>query len=109
MYAAQFEDLNDPMEGSYLYDQGVIDANFVRKLYGQKAQWRILSLSATPYDMLMWAYYAEAHTGFVIGVQIADHNARVETVEYVPDLALELDHANVALRILCKKLAPCKH
>jgi hypothetical protein len=109
MHAAQFQNLNDPMEGSYLFEPGSISDGYVKQLYDQKTQWRILSLSATSNNMLMWSYYAEAHSGFAIGVQIADSRAQVEPVDYVTDLAIELGHADVAKRILCRKLLPWKH
>ena len=32
----------------------------------------ILSLSKTPDNLLMWAHYAKNHTGFLVGIDMAD-------------------------------------
>lgn len=36
MFAASFETLNDPMEGSYLYEQGMLAQYQVDAIYGEK-------------------------------------------------------------------------
>ena len=95
--------------GFYLYEPGLVDVDFLRDLYSDKLRWRILSLSATPSDMLMWSYYAESHSGFVVGVQITDPFAHVKPVKYVRRLDLEADAEEVTLRVLCKKLSAWKH
>lgn len=88
MYAAKFEELNDPMEGSYLYNPGDLTKDEVDKLYSDKSSYRILSLSETCNNMLMWSHYAESHSGIAIGVSITETEAKVRPVNYVDELGI---------------------
>ena len=76
MFAARFDSLNDPMEGRYLYDRDSLTASQRDRIYGKKQRLRILSLSETASNMLMWSYYAEANTGMAVGVDVVDLSAR---------------------------------
>jgi hypothetical protein len=109
LFAASFVSLNDPMEGHYVYEAGALTQSQIRKIYGQKMELGILSLSKTPSNMLMWSYYAEANTGMAVGVEITDENAQTVSIDYVDELALEQSHPDVPMRILSKKLKPWSH
>ena len=84
LYAAPYFDLNDPMEGKYLYSQsgGSIDEDMRRLLKGEKEKIRICSLSRDPNNELMWAHYAEGHKGVVIGVEVNRKKYEVRPIEY---------------------------
>jgi len=47
LYAAKYNDLNDPMEGHYYYKSKEFDSGMREKLRGEKANLRICSLSET--------------------------------------------------------------
>jgi hypothetical protein len=109
LYAANYEALNDPMEGRYVYSKGSLTQEQVRSIRGSKAKFNLLSLSATHNSLLMWSYYGEGHSGFVVGVRIVDPNASVERVDYVKALNLRklakgLPPEEMAKHILCRKL-----
>lgn len=70
LYAAPFFDLNDPMEGQYLYNTGELNESINNLISGEKGELRICSLSRDNNNELMWAHYAEGHRGVVIGVDI---------------------------------------
>jgi hypothetical protein len=70
LYAAQFTDLNDPMEGVYLYDEQVVTPAERERIKREKLGYRLVSLSKTYASTLMWSYYAEGHTGIVVGVAL---------------------------------------
>jgi hypothetical protein len=109
LHAADFKSLNDPMEGSYTYEEGALQRWEVEAIFSQKNEYRILSLSDTPTNMLMWSYYADSHAGMVLGVSLRDPADEVEQVRYVTDLGLERDHPDVAKRILTKKYRMWRH
>ena len=111
LYAAKFETLNDPMEGIFLYRNCTLELEDLKKIRGAKSEYNILSLSETPNNMLMWSYYSEGHSGFVVGVSIEDTNASVTPVEYVPNLKLEDIHSgmDIAKTVLTRKLDHGKH
>jgi hypothetical protein len=71
LYAAPYFELNDPMEGQYLYNTGELNDNIHKVLSGEKEKIRICSLSRDGNNELMWAHYAEGHRGVVIGVEIS--------------------------------------
>ena len=83
LYAATYESLNDPMEGYFRYRSSEIGHNLLQEIRSMKKQTRILSLAQTPYDMLMWSYYANGHKGAVIKITINNSSGCViESVDY---------------------------
>ena len=109
LYAADFQSLNDPLEGRFIYSKGSLDRNDLRKIRGEKSEYKLVSLSETPNNMLMWSYYSEGHKGFVVGVELADNQADIEKVVYVENLNLDNTHDNPAKSILTKKLELWAH
>lgn len=51
------------------------------------------SFTNDPFNILMWSYYANAHTGIVIGIEISEENKKdtykVEYQNVLPDIPLE--------------------
>ncbi len=82
LYAANYKDLNDPMEGRYLYSNTPASRRIVKAIRGQKQPIRIVSLSRNDNHMLMWAHYADGHRGVVIGVEVDTSLYRVRKVKY---------------------------
>ena len=110
LYAANFKDLNDPMEGRFVYSKRLLEKAQLRRIRGSKAEYNICSLSKTPHNMLMWSYYADGHKGFVVGVEIKDPKAETKKVRYVKDLVITAGHGqNLAILILSKKLVFWEH
>ena len=62
LYAANFQSLNDPMEGRFIYQKADLNHDQITEIRGEKARYNILSLSTTPFNMLMWSYYAHIVT-----------------------------------------------
>lgn len=80
--------MNDPLEclvGAPTSDQRLRD-----KLISRYA---FCSLSEKPDDLLMWSHYADAHTGFVLGLEIPEdvdgHLLKVNYVENVAPIPIE--------------------
>lgn len=83
LYAAQYFDLNDPMEGRYLYHgEQTMDKDIEMVLSGKKNKVRIVSLSRDSENELMWAHYANGHRGVAIGVEIDRHRYDVREIKY---------------------------
>lgn len=115
MFAASFEHLNDPMEGSYNHGPGQLSPEQRETLYGEKAKYRLLSLAKKWNSTLMWSHYSESHAGIAIGVLVNHPNAYRTDVDYVDDLNLEIaandpsvgpDYRDIAKKILSRKLRP---
>lgn len=109
LFAADFKSLNDPMEGHYTYEDGALEQWQVETIYSEKNEYRLTALSETPDNMLMWSYYAESHSGIVIGVELDDQEADLVPIDYVDNLAIEKNHHDVAKRILSKKYRLWQH
>ncbi len=71
LYASAFEDLNDPMEGIYLY-VGSLNKDAEKEIYNQKKKLRICSLGCDCNDILMWSHYADGHRGVAIGIKVLE-------------------------------------
>lgn len=108
LYAAPYFDLNDPMEGRYLYSQsgGSIDEDMRRLLKGEKDKIRICSLSRNPNNELMWSHYAEGHKGVAIGVEVNRGKYEVRPIEYdgLHRVGIHNFHADSATDVLSHKL-----
>jgi hypothetical protein len=97
------------MEGQYNYTCGTLEPWQRDEIFGQKNQYRLAALSETFNNVLMWSYYAESHTGMVVGVEITQVNAQTVQIDYVENLNIELDHNDIARRVLSKKLELWRH
>ena len=81
LYACKYLDLNDPMEGFFLYDQNV-PRNVVTKLRDERATTLICSLSKTPFNGLMWSMYGDEHKGCCIKLRVTSPNWEEVEVNY---------------------------
>lgn len=109
IYAAPYFDLNDPMEGLYTYDSGVINRELVRQIKGEKNKIRICSLSRRFDSTLMWSHYADSHRGVAIGIIVHPrHEMRPVTYEGLSCVQNATAHSNheAAKNILTCKLEP---
>ena len=82
LYAAEYKDLNDPMEGLYYYHSGKLDESVREKLSGEKEKLKICSLSEANDDILMWSHYADGYKGVVIEVEIDTNKYHLCPIHY---------------------------
>ena len=82
LYAANYKELNDPMEGQYLYGQGELAKSLRQKISEEKSVLRICSLSKINNHELMWTHYTKGQTGVVVGVKIDTNLYTVRQIEY---------------------------
>ena len=83
LFAALYSDLNDPMEGRYLYHGSQsMDKDVERILNGKKNKVRIVSLSRNQDNELMWAHYANGHRGVAVGVEVNKAHYDVRPIIY---------------------------
>ena len=108
LYAAPYFDLNDPMEGRYLYSQsdGKIDEDMARMLKGEKDKVRVCSLSRNPNNELMWSHYAEGHKGVAIGIEVDSKRYKVRPIDYdgLHQIGRNNFHSGSAIDVLSHKL-----
>ena len=71
LYAADFNILDDPMEGVF-ESENVRSDEVIQNILKNKNNLYICSLSPTYQSMLMWSFYANYHKGCCIEVEIAD-------------------------------------
>lgn len=103
LFAATFEDLNDPMEGLFRYDPRLINENVIDRLVDHKKKLKICSLSATATNDLMWSYYADGHSGICLEVSV-EGNLQVTPVDYSGIANLQPSHdERFAYTILSRK------
>lgn len=82
LYAARYNDLNDPMEGAYLIDKD--NQYTIRLLKNEKYKTRVCSLSKDYKHTLLWSHYADGHKGCCFGVSLIREN--VVPINYVSEL-----------------------
>ena len=80
LYAARYDELNDPMEGLYMVD--VQNRKIVQSLREQKSKIRICSLTKDYKHSLMWAHYADGHAGCCIEVTVKDPRRQPNKIVY---------------------------
>lgn len=108
LFAAPYFDLNDPMEGRYLYnkDSGQIDEDMKLLLKGEKEKIRICSLSRNPDNELMWSHYAEGHRGVAVAVEVDNSKYKVKPIQYdgLHQVGVANFHSESAIDVLSHKL-----
>lgn len=112
LYAANFEEMNDPMEGIYVYrDDGSINEEMRSIIYNKKRKLNICSLSKNRNSLLMWSHYAGGCRGIVIGLKVKGKPSYIiKEVEYVDDFSIvERYTSDVVENILSKKLSAWKY
>ncbi|WP_256011794.1 DUF2971 domain-containing protein [Desertivirga xinjiangensis] len=82
LYASQYVELNDPMEGQYYYNRGELDKSIQRKIKDDKGNLRLCSLSRKNDNELMWSHYSEGHRGVAIGLTIDRARYDVRPIQY---------------------------
>ncbi len=109
LYAAPYFDLNDPMEGQYLYPPNStgLDEDIQRIIKGEKEKIRICSLSRDPENELMWSHYSEGHHGVAIAVEVDSSRYQVKPIKYdgLHQLGMNNMHSDAAIDILSHKLS----
>ena len=85
LYAARYDELNDPMEGAYLING--YNENIIRLLKTRKYKTRVCSLSKDYKHTLLWTHYAEGHKGCCIEIIPKNWDA-LEPINYVDDLPI---------------------
>lgn len=108
LYASKYLDLNDPMEGFFLYDKNV-PRDVVSKLRNERATTLICSLSTTPYNGLMWSMYGDEHKGVCIGLKVTSPKWEEVIVDYSSVRTLITDGNASINTILGKKSVQWQH
>lgn len=84
LYAAKYDELNDPMEGAYMID--VQHQNIIKALKNKKENIRICSLSQNYTHTLLWSHYADGHKGCCIEVSGRNQREVPTLIQYTDDL-----------------------
>jgi hypothetical protein len=113
LYAANYFELNDPMEGHYIVDpMGGIDTDIKRMLKSEKEKLRLCALSRRPDIELMWAHYANGDRGIAIGATVDSNKYEVRDIKYqcsTPRIGRHNLDASTATDILSCKLDSWKY
>ena len=109
LYAAQFMELNDPMEGVYQYDDKTVKPEELARFNKEKRKHRLVSLSETYASTLMWSYYADGHQGVVIGVEVNATNYEILPVRYLGPGIVKKMSRSLAKDVLSRKHKHWQH
>lgn len=113
LFAANFDSLNDPMEGHFRYRRSKVGRDLLKEVRSLKKELKICSLSKKPNNTLMWSYYADSHKGVAIGVEIADGNGYdlipVKYRERAAYVSKSMDSERAVKKLLSTKLLPWEH
>lgn len=112
LYCSDWRELNDPMEGMYVYSarqgQESHAASLVKGIGSEKSRYKICSLASDFQSHLMWAHYASGFSGVAIEVDLPDDDPNICEVRYrgvfdFIDMAQIDDERQAARRILQSK------
>lgn len=86
LYCADWQDLNDPMEGAFIYSYRSTNepdlSNKVAEVVRQKKRIRVCSLSLTYNCHLLWAHYASGFDGLALEIDLPDDLSLIRKVQY---------------------------
>lgn len=108
MYAACFNELNDPMEGVYKADKEL------EGYFSQKEEMRIISLiekngDEKPHNMLMWSHYTDEHRGCCIEFHFKSIEDEEKTLPVKYFDKLKTEKVNSIEEILRRKFVDWKY
>lgn len=107
LWASDFQDLNDPMEGVFYHGVGDFTKERIDKIFDEKKRTRVCSLSTDPESELMWTFYADNHRGIVIEVELdINEESKLCEVQYVEQNKFKVKDGNKidAKYLLSRKL-----
>lgn len=112
LFMSRFDKMNDPMEG--VFDVTNMTEEAVNDIKEDKTGYRILSLTRSPYNMLMWSHYGDSHKGCCIEIdvdedQLKRKNYFLKHITYNNEELLCPSHELTAFDYLCKKLTPWQY
>lgn len=90
IYVASYDELNDPSEGYYQFSSSGSSSEvseFMKKVKGTKSEVRILSLTTSYNNFLMWSHYGDGHKGVCIELQVATEE-EPHPIDYGKELPL---------------------
>ena len=95
LYGCTYQELNDPMEGHFLYSSQLdpqLKTEFIEKL-----KKKLICSASTDYKIgLMWSHYANSHTGCCIGFELGETKKwTIHEVEYKDTLPSCDSHDNI--------------
>lgn len=85
LYAAAYNELNDPMEGYFLFDDKTAP-DIKKQLRDKRSVTGICSLSESYTNTLMWSFYAEDHKGICIKLAVTSEKWQLKKVNYCDEL-----------------------
>lgn len=112
LYAASYENLNDPMEGQFKYSTKLLTKEVLDAIRGEKEKQFICSLSKKSNIDLMWSHYCDGHKGVVIELTIKDkktYDVRDVKYEGLPEIIKQLDKEKDHIEVLAKEILTYKH
>lgn len=71
LYATTYDEMNDPMEGVYGFDNNVPQES-IDALEEHRKRIKFCSLSSLAEEPLMWAHYSKGARGVVIAVEVKE-------------------------------------
>ncbi len=108
LYASRYLELNDPMEGFFLYDMN-IPRPILTKLRDDRAKTLICSFSKSFTNGLMWSMYGDEHKGCCIKLKVTSPNWKELKVDYT-DMRLMVSDRNASIEtILSTKSQQWQH
>ena len=112
LHCADWKNLNDPMEGSFVYSyKGKEETDVSKRVKGiseAKRKYKICSLSGTFDSHLLWSHYAGGFDGVAIEVDLPDDSPSIKLVDYrgvfaFLDMADNISENEAAKKILFSK------
>lgn len=102
LYAASYDELNDPMEGYFLFDPNT-DADVKARLRDMRKRTGICSLSKNYTNTLMWSFYGEDHKGICIKLAVTSKDWIYREIHYDSILPVITDDVDKFLDLLSSK------
>ena len=86
LYCSDWKQLNDPMEGAFVYSRNTNnptdDSERVIRIATEKKKLKICSLAKSFDCHLLWVHYASGFDGLAIEVELPDDDLKIRKVEY---------------------------
>ena len=115
VYLSRWNDLNDPMEGFFIYSANNNPRQHIDNVIGEKSEYRVSCFSKSYKKFLLWSHYSFKHRGVCLEFEVAKkdlpQNCFLEPIQYskiLPEFRIDEDINLQARRFLSTKLIAWK-
>jgi hypothetical protein len=111
LYCADWQKLNDPMEGrfSYFNQHDEYTRERIEAIIREKRRIKVCALSKSFKSYLLWAHYANGFDGFAVEVELRSGDSEIHEIDYVDTFRIIDDSITGSYQAIANEILSSKY